>query len=102
MTTNELKELFSGAEDNEFMKFERVENKRSWRPDLHAFLLLDELYPCAPGKNEDLICNASHDEICLVPNCEELAKVITPDQVIELSRCGVRYDRMYDSLAMFV
>ena len=31
--------------DDEYAEFERVENKRSQRRDLHAFLLLDEIVP---------------------------------------------------------
>ena len=40
-----ITEIYDKYGDEEFLKFERVENKRSQRPDLHAFLLLDELVP---------------------------------------------------------
>jgi hypothetical protein len=39
MTTDQLTQLFD-EHNAEFLKFERVEHKRSNRPDLHAFLLL--------------------------------------------------------------
>lgn len=81
----------------EYLAFERVENKLSTRPDLHAFLLLNQLVP----GNRDMICSASHDEIWLEVRPEELAKVATPEQIRDLVRCGVRYDRDNDSLCMF-
>ena len=90
-----IQELWDQYHD-EFLKFDRVENKLSNRPDLHAFLLLDKL---VPGTN-DIVSNAQHDEIWLGVDLEDLAKVITPEQVVELIRCGVRVSD--DSLAMFV
>lgn len=83
--------------DNEFLKFERVQNKLSNRPDLHAFLLLDKLVP----RDRDIVSAAGHDEIWLDVEPEELAKA-TEEQFVELIRCGVRLDRGTDSLAMFV
>lgn len=96
MTTDELSALFDA--DDEFIKFDRVPKKRSQRPDIHAFLLLDELVPGAT----DMVSAAEHDEIYLEVDPEALAKVITKEQVIELQRCGVRYDSANDSLCMFV
>jgi hypothetical protein len=84
--------------DEEFLEFGRVQNKRSKRPDLHAFLLLDEL---VPGKSDIVSC-AEHDEIWLDVSPDELAEVATEEQILELHRCGVRYDGGTDSLALFV
>ena len=83
---------------DEFLKFDRVQNKRSRRPDLHAFLLLDEL---VPGRS-CMVDAAEHDEIFLDTPLDELEKVVTEDQIVELVRCGVRMDSFTDSLAMFV
>jgi hypothetical protein len=83
---------------DEYLKFDLVQNKTSRRPDLHAFNLLDRL---VPGKR-DMIRAAEHDEIWLDVSPEELAKVATEEQIIELIRCGVRYDASTDSLALFV
>jgi hypothetical protein len=93
----DLHELFEKHND-EFLKFERVENKRSNRDDLHAFLLLDSL---VPGSG-DIVAAAEHDEIWLDIAPKEFAKVATEAHIIELTRCGVRYDRQNDSFAMFV
>lgn len=79
---------------DEYLEFEKVENKRSRRPDLHAFLLLDELFP---GGN-DIVCGASHDEIYLSFGCENSEK-LTDEQIVELTRCGVRFDG--DTFQMF-
>jgi hypothetical protein len=86
MTVEELEECFAKYHHDEYLKFdEKVEPKRSRRADLHAFLLLDELVP----NNRDMVCGASHEEFFLEPELEELAKVITEEQVLELTRCGV-------------
>lgn len=97
MTTEEL---IAQLEDNdaEFLKFDRIQNKRSKRPDLHAFLLLDELVP----GDRDMVSCAEHDQIWLHVQPEQLAAVATPELVVELIRCGVRYDSGGEGLAMFV
>jgi hypothetical protein len=83
---------------DEFLKFDRVFNKTSNRRDLHAFNLLDKLVP----GNGAMVCSAEHDEIWLDVTPEELSKVATENQIIELIRCGVRYDSGTDCLALFV
>ncbi len=81
---------------DEFLKFEKVANKRSQRPDLHAFLLLDELFP----GNRSLVVSASHDEIFLDVNDAQV-ETLTDEQILELSWCGVRH--AFDGgLCMFV
>lgn len=92
----DLHAAFEAAND-EYIRFERIENPRCKRPDLHAFLLLNEL---VPGEG-DIISASEHDEFYLDVDCDELAKVATQDHIIELSRCGVRYSREYDCLCMF-
>ncbi len=89
-----IEEIFE-KHNNEFLEFDRVENKRSNRPDLHAFILLDELFP----GDRDLISSAEHDEIWLDITTEDIGN-LTEDQIIELVRCGVRYDE--EALCMFV
>ena len=81
----------------EYLKFERVPNKRSNRMDLHAFMLLDSIWP----NERIMIANADFDEIWLEVS-EEQIEQLTDDQILELSRCGVRHDYDTGSLAMFV
>lgn len=99
MTTDEMASLFTEKRGlGEFLKFDRVTNKRSQRPDLHAFLLLEEL----AQDIEDIVACAEHDQIWLGVSMSVLAEKITPGQITELIRCGVSYDVTTDSLTMFV
>lgn len=83
-------------EGDEFLKFEKVANKRSQRPDLHAFLLLDELFP----GTKDIVAAVGHDEIWLDVDDDQI-ETLTDEQILELSWCGVRH--AWDGgLCMFV
>lgn len=84
--------------DDQFLKFDMVQNKTSNRADLHAFNLLDKIIP----GNTDMISAAEHDEIWLDVDLDELVERATEDQIIDLIRSGVRYDRSVGSLVMFV
>jgi len=97
MTSEEMSDLFDNSDD-EFLNFNAVESRLSNRPDLHAFLLLDELIP---GES-DLVGSADYDEIWLDVDMEKFLEVATEEHITELSRCGVRYDEEVDSLCMFV
>lgn len=96
MTRDELIELFDKA--GEFLKFDRIENPLHARPDICAFLRLDQL---VPGKR-DMVSAAEHDEIFLDVDLEKLAEVATADDVVFLQRCGIRLDDYNGGLAMFV
>ena len=54
---------FFEANESEYIEFQNVEKKRCNRPDLHAFLLLDELFPAEEGRMDDIVSDAQHDEI---------------------------------------
>jgi len=86
------------ANEHEYIRFDRVENKTSQRPDMHAFNLLDKLV----SGSCDMVSAAEHDEIYLAVEPETICEVATDEQIIELIRCGVRYDESTNSLAMFV
>tara|TARA_R110000851_G_scaffold88070_2_gene192179 strand:+ start:2085 stop:2369 length:285 start_codon:yes stop_codon:yes gene_type:complete len=83
---------------NEYGKFELVENKKSKRPDLHAFIFLDGLFE---PSDRDIVSSAGHDVIYLETSSEDIEK-LTDGQILELTRCGVMYDSENDCLAMFV
>lgn len=93
MNENQLRKLFQ-QHDDEYLNFEKVQNKRSRRADIHAFLLLDELLPPEEGEcgTQNLISCAEHDEFWLEVDLDKLLKVVTKDQVLELVRCGVLID----------
>ncbi len=84
--------------EDEYLKFERVENPLCERPDLCAFLLLHRLVP----SNQDIISATAHDEIYLSVDMDALHEKASDDDLLTLVRCGVRYDSSYDCLAMFV
>lgn len=83
---------------DDYCKFELVENKKSNRPDLHAFILLDSFFE---QNDRDIVAAASHDVIYLEVSGEDLEN-LTDSQVLELTRCGVMYDSENDCLSMFV
>lgn len=87
MTTEQIQNLFDKHE-SESHKFDRVHNKRSNRADLHAFMLLDSIIP----GTVDIISCAEHDQFWLAVQPEDLAAVVTEDQIVELIRCGAHYD----------
>lgn len=86
-----------GLVNEDYCKFELVENKRSSRPDLHAFLVLDEIFP---SSGRDIVAAASHDVIYLEPDGDDLVR-LNDSEILELVRCGVMYDSESDCLSMF-
>ena len=97
MDLEELKAIWEKM-DGEFLHFERVANKRNRRPDIHAFLVLGDLFP----RDMDMVSAAAHDEIWLDVSPEEFAPLATEALIVELIRCGVRLDGDTESFAMFV
>lgn len=83
---------------DEYLQFDRIKVKLSNRPDLHALILLDQL---VPGEH-DIVSAAEHDEIWLSVDPDDLVKVATEAQIVELMRCGVRYDKNLNSFCFFV
>jgi len=93
MDTETLIELFEKHEDK-YLKDKYIKYTVTKRPDLHAFLIIDQL---CPGTC-DLISAAEHDTYYISVEFEELAKNITEDHVIELIACGVLYESEYQCL----
>lgn len=99
MTLKKLAKLFEKyTDDGEYLEFERIDNPKSKRPDLHAFILLDSLVP----SNRDIVSCAEHDEFWLEVSPEDVAEVATPEQILELVRCGVCYDDNAESFSFNV
>jgi len=84
------------AVTSEYSEFKKIENKRSKRRDLHAFILLDELFP----KENDLISCAMHDKCFLDYSFEEL-DTLSDEHIFELTRCGILYDSEEECLFIF-
>ena len=98
MSVEQLKATFDKYDD-EYIQFQNVANKRSRRPDMHAFIVLDELLP-GDGKG-DLISAAEHDQFFLDIEPEALARVATEEIILDLVRCGVSFDEENESLFLF-
>ena len=91
MTVDALYALFELDETPEGNEVPQL----SENPQLHVFLLLDQLLP-----GQSSVGDAQHDQIFLSAPLDRLAPVISRDQVIDLMQHGVFIDE--DSLAMFV
>lgn len=89
-----LRARFRQFEDD-YLEFEDVAEKLSGRPDLHAFLILDKLFP----SKRDMVCAAEHDVIYLEVGGEKLHELVDDDTIHDLVRCGVMY--CDDGLQMF-
>lgn len=98
MSVKQLSATFDKYED-EYIQFQNVANKRSRRPDMHAFIVLDELLP-GDGKG-DLVSAAEHDQFFLDIEPEALARVATEEIILDLVRCGVSFDEENESLFLF-
>ena len=91
-----LKQRFEAFSDD-YAKFDRVKNKFSNRSDIHAFILLDRLFP---HSSESIISAAEHDQYFLAIDIEELNE-LTDDQIQELVRCRIQFNDEFDCLAVF-
>ena len=96
MTLEDLHEAFD-AQDGEYLKFDRIESPRHPCPDVCAFLMLYDLVPI----KDDMVSAAAHDTIFLATDLEALAAKVTPDDIRDLTRCGVMLDKSLDCLFMF-
>jgi len=86
-----LEETFKKYED-QFVK-SKVEPR-----DFAAFELLNKLCPC----KGDIVAAAGHDQIWLGTDIHELELVATEEDIEELVRLGVLYEKSTESLYMFV
>lgn len=84
-----IEERFDVASYSDYQRFDRVENKRSQRPDLHAFLLLDEL---CPNPGQKIVTATVHDEMWLDIS-KGVVEALTDEQILELVRCGIHLNQ---------
>lgn len=96
MTLEEMSAVFQSNSD-EYLKISRIAQPRHDRPDMCALMMLHDLCP----SRLNMICSATHDEIFLEVEAEKLADVATEQVIIDLIRCGVRFDASKNSLCMF-
>ena len=70
--------------ESEFKNFSAVENKTSNRPDVHAFNLLDKLFPT----NGNMVADALSGRVYLDVPASELGAIATESQIVELIQIG--------------
>lgn len=97
MTKIELINLFEKHE-SEYLAFERVENKLSAAPQIHAFVFLSNKYS---GFSGDVIDGSDSNQIFLFPDLNDSLPFVEQD-IVDMRRAGVRYDDRCDCLSMFV
>lgn len=93
-----LEELFDRYSD-EYLKFERVENKMHSRQDICAFLILAGLTNEA-GRN--IIVASDRDKIWIDVSPDIVAEMAAEEDIITLIRCGVRFDESNDCFYIYV
>jgi hypothetical protein len=72
----------------EYLNFKEVLGPKSTRPDVHAFLLLDELI-VSNEYGRCILSGSVHEKIYLDVDIEEISSFLTESLVIELIRSGV-------------
>ena len=82
-----------GAEIDAWYK---APDRMTYRHDLAAMLLLDEILP----GNEMLLSDANHGTVWLSINLDALAEIIDEDDIRELVVLGVVYDETSDQFVM--
>lgn len=96
---NDLEAEFAKYENDIDILFKNIPKPTTHRrADMCAFHLLDCLCPSLVA----MISGAEHDKIWLSTDCDRLAKVATEEQIKFLAQCGVFYEPMFNSLAIFV
>jgi len=93
-----LEEMFDAVPEEEFLRFSVISNPPYSRRDVCAFVKLAQLVP----GSEDIVSCGEHDQIWFGVDPEKLAETATPEDILYLVRCGVRYDDNADSLWMSV
>jgi len=103
MTYDELENLFEIHED-QFLKSENIKKRKHSRPDLCAFLILDELQHRSDGidSSENIVTHAEHDIIYLHISPESILSVITESDILDLIRCGVCFNSDESCFTMIV
>ena len=88
----QLDERFNDYED-EYLKFDSIENKLSDRPDLCALILLNKLFP----STNNIIGATEHDIMYINISRNEI-KTLTDDQIVYLIRCGIHFNSEFQCL----
>lgn len=92
---------FMARWDVEFGKFERIKNPTSSHRDLCAMLILSKFMTNPRTSVINSVESNSRDGfIVFEPSTHDVETMATEEQVIDLIRCGVRYNGEYGALVM--
>ena len=94
-----LTELFK-KHNEEYLHHGDIENPMHRQADLCAFLMLDKIAPL--NNDRDIIIDARHDEITLAFDSAKVAENATEQEIIDLIRCGIRFEEGDECFVMFV
>ena len=92
-------EFFKEQEEFEFNHFERIENKKSLRQDVCAMLILDSIIPSGKNliKSIESYNNGNLMYFILNISNTEIEELLTEDDIVDLLRCGIFYDRVVNN-----
>jgi hypothetical protein len=91
MITGKLEEFFDNSDI--FLQFEHIENPLNTDATINAMLMLQ------PYSKGSILAASEHDCIYFSVDIVEMAKHVDETYLIDLSRCGVRWED--DSFQMF-
>ncbi len=100
MKYEKMVELFRLWDDDYDLDFNDVQGKHSKRADVHILVTLDKILPDDGG--QDLISCHVNDMLYLNVEPEELAPLITEEQLKDLVRAGLGYDDVTDSVFIVI
>lgn len=93
-------ELFKLHNDEEYLEFDKIDIKLASRPDVHAFIMLDSMFPSKRSIGRRWIIQGCEHEMVWLDDVD--IDSLSEGNIIELIRCGVSYDSDMDRLYMFV
>lgn len=82
--------------DNEVYNFDKIENKLDSKREIHAILLLDNLFP-----DDNPFDSCDKDYLFLGLSINNIKK-LTDENILELSRCGIYLDLEYKLLRIII
>ena len=98
-SSEKIEEMFSDCE-SDYLQFNQVENPEFSCPDLCGMSRLLKLAPIEKGK--PMVSAEESGQIYFSTDVDEFCKNATQDDVLYLCRCGISFDRHYESFSMYV
>lgn len=102
LTNEQLFELFNMPDD--YCDFSEVKNQLASRPDVHAMIVLDNLFPYTHYKEgEATLIECVHtSQIWFFIKGEDFKKRVTIEMIRDLIRCGLTYNLQEDRFSLIL